>query len=164
MSLSVSACEEKVKELRASSSRFKSLLAGIKADVTVSCRPCSLDNSEGSARALLKSWPLLEIVLCTNRLEREKVEEVFVHELVHAYDYTNGKCNFDTCMGLAYSEVRAAREAECAGYFPFEWLKTQCIRHRATKSTANLFKEKDQAAKCVDAVLKEAIADKSPFS
>ena len=128
----------------------------------VTCRPCSSEGPEGGARAVLMDSSPLEIVLCTNRLSVKEIEDVVVHELVHVYDHTNKRCDLSTCEGLAYSEVRAAREAECNRFFPFLWLKTECVRHHATRSTANLFPA--DAAKCVAASMDKAMADDEPFS
>ena len=118
------------------------------------------------ARAFLVDSDPLQIVLCSNRLKTSEVEEVVTHELVHAFDYTYSRCNFDSCEGLAYSEVRAAREAECANTsaFPFQlsWFKSQCIRYHASRSTSSLFPSLE-AAKCVDTVLSAAMSDLAPF-
>jgi len=54
------------------------------------------------------------------------------------YDYSSGRCDFSSCLGLAYSEVRAAREAECssdAEYFITEYFRHRCIKNSAIRST-----------------------------
>jgi hypothetical protein len=56
--------------------------------------------------------------------------------------------------------VRAAREAECARYFPFQFMKDHCVKHHATQSTSNLL-GKDAGA-CVERVFLEAYADMHP--
>ena len=107
----------------------------------------------------------LEIVLCSNRLRKGDIEEALLHELVHYYDYTNNRVDFSSCEGLAYSEVRAAREAECKGYYiyPFEeWAKKKCVSYYASKSTCNMFP--DKGASCVTKVLDEAMKDISPVT
>jgi Peptidase M76 family len=100
------------------------------------------------------------------QLREREIEEAIVHELTHAYDYINGRCDFSTCEGLAYSEVRAAREAECSElsgkYFLFDWQKKQCVRDHAIRSTANLFPKTGEAQVCVDRVLDRALKDDAP--
>ena len=51
--------------------------------------------------------------------------EALTHELVHAVDHAHDRCKFATCEGLAFSEVRAARDAECDKHFYFELAKGQ---------------------------------------
>lgn len=159
---SVSVCEEIVQKLR-SSLKIKKILEENSSSSTLKilCRPCSNIGPEGGARAVLIDSVPLEVVLCTNRLNTKDIEEVLVHELIHVYDYTNRRCDLSTCEGLAFTEVRAAREAECNQFFPFQWLKKQCVRNNSTRSTANLFP--NDAAKCVDTVLEKAMLDHAPF-
>jgi hypothetical protein len=102
----------------------------------------------------------MQIVLCTNGLHENDIEEAMVHELIHAYDYSKKRCDFKSCLGLAYSEVRAAREAECSGQFASQWLKNQCIRNRAIKSTVNIYPR--SATRCVDSVFDDAVKDMAP--
>jgi len=155
-------CEEIVSRLRSSSKLTKLVGSSLLQKMKMTCRPCTIEGPEGGARALLIDSDPLEIVLCTNRLKgKQEIEEVVVHELVHVYDHTNRRCDLATCEGLAYSEVRAAREAECNQPFPFQWLKSQCVRQNAIRSTANLFPV--DAQKCVDAVFEKSIKDCSPF-
>lgn len=132
--------------------------------VNVSCRPCSSEGVEAGARAFLMNSVPLTVTLCTNRLKNEKkdIEEALMHELVHAYDYVNGRCDFSTCNGLAYTEVRAAKAAECNGEYLIPWFKANCIKNHATKSTANLFPTKD-AIQCVEKVYEAAAKDNAPF-
>ena len=65
------------------------------------------------------------------------------------------------CAELAYSEIRAAREAECH-YTPqvCSWFKKQCVKSTATRSTATLFPE--EGAKCVMGVFETAFRDMGP--
>jgi len=66
-----------------------------------------------------------------------------------------------TCKDLAYSEVRAAREAECH-YTPqlCSWFKKQCVQSTATRSTATIFPT--EGAACVAAVFEKAYRDVGP--
>ena len=83
--------------------------------------------------------------------------------MVHAYDYVKSRCDFETCEGLAYTEVRAAREAECANHFPaISWLQNQCIKGNAIRSTASIFPVVE-ASRCVDTVFDVAVKDQAPL-
>ena len=89
------------------------------------------------------------------------IKESLTHEAIHAYDYTNNKCDFHTCEGLAYTEVRAAREAECSGPYMFEWFRELCIKANASNATENMFPS--GARKCVNSVYAAAVTDYSPL-
>ncbi|KAJ1437285.1 peptidase M76, partial [Ochromonadaceae sp. CCMP2298] len=132
------------------------------------CRQCEVSGVEGKSRAFITEHPH-EIVLCVNRLPgRAALREALTHEGVHAFDYANGRCDFSSCDGLAYTEVRAAREGECADLsnalhtLPLvgPWLKQSCIKSRAAASTGNLFP--GDARSCVERVFLSALADLHP--
>ena len=75
------------------------------------------------------------------------------------------RVDFSSCEGLAYTEVRAAREAECKGYYiyPFEnWAKKKCVSFYASRSTCNIFP--DKGSSCVNKIIDEAMKDLSPNS
>jgi len=128
----------------------------------VKCRPCSRTGPEGKARAFITAHPS-EIVLCSNRLSgRRSVEEALLHELIHVYDYSLARYDFHSCEGLASTEVRAAREAECSNrMLVFDWFRLQCIRKCASRSTSALYGE--EAHECVKRVFDKAVLDKQPF-
>lgn len=157
-------CESTVKQLMSSSPRVRQLLESIRnSNPTISCKVCSDDGAEGCARAYLVNSTPLKIVLCTNRLKSDEFEEALTHELVHAFDYVKTRCDFETCEGLAYTEVRAAREAECANHFPpISWLQHQCIKGNAIRSTTSMFPV-DEATKCVNSVFDAAMKDHEPL-
>ena len=153
-------CQEFVRSLDGSP-KIKALLEGIKGKAPViGCRPCAQTGPEGNARAALFDSDPLEIVLCTNRLQERDLEEALTHELVHAYDYSNKRCDFGGCEGLAYTEIRAARFSECKGPFLFDWMRQKCIKDHAVSSTKNFFAD---AQKCVDKVYPKAMQDESPM-
>ena len=79
------------------------------------CRRCENTGPEAGARAFLMGPQPLSIVLCHNRIDSEtkEVEEILTHELVHLYDVQTLQLDLSDCETVAYSEVRAAREAEC---------------------------------------------------
>ncbi|GMI50618.1 hypothetical protein TeGR_g2398 [Tetraparma gracilis] len=76
------------------------------------CRPCTSLGPEASARAFVQAPPL-SLVLCSDRLSPPEIPEVLVHELTHVFDLSRN-LDFGVCEDLAFSEVRAARDAECA--------------------------------------------------
>lgn len=155
----VGSCQEVVASLE-KDPRIARLLNSMSSRPKIECRPCVSDGIEGKARAFLTTS---EITLCQNRLHgKDVVSEALVHELVHAYDYDHKRSDFSTCEGLAFSEVRAAREAECNANFPIQWLRDNCIYHHAGRSTANLYPS--AGYECVRKIFTEAMEDTSPFS
>ncbi|CAN0132993.1 unnamed protein product, partial [Ascophyllum nodosum] len=129
----------------------------------VDCQQCPTEGPASTARAYLESPPP-RVVLCANRLgSRREIEEGVVHELVHAYDYLVSGLKLTDCRPLAYSEVRAARTAECAETFDFlsfNFFKKRCTRAAASRSTDGLFP--GRGADCVDEVFEAAYADEGP--
>lgn len=128
----------------------------------IECRPCANSGPESGARAFVMGPTPLSIVLCSNRLSfetSEEMEQVLVHELMHVYDVRVNQLDLRACENLAYSEVRAAREAECAQ----AWLAGRyCIKFKALSATSNLFPP-DQARACIERVMKHAMQDSAPF-
>jgi len=125
------------------------------------CQKCGNDGPEGGARAYVKGPHPLSIVLCSNRLStREEIEQVLVHELMHVYDVHYRNWDLTNCYTLAKSEVRAAREAECADA-TMSFTKRYCVKEKARLATKNIFP--DVGLQCVAAVFEEAMKDKGPF-
>jgi hypothetical protein len=116
-----------------------------------------MDGTEGTARAFLSSRPF-QITLCTNRLPVADIDEALSHELTHAYDYYYGTANFNTCEGLAYSEIRAARNGECANVWGL--FKESCVEKYAVRATANLYPQ--NASDCVKVAWEKAYKDLEP--
>ena len=103
------------------------------------------------------------IVLCTNRLKTiQELEEALLHELVHVHDAWIKKLDLRRCKELAYSEVRAAREAECNYWALSAFMKRPCVREKAKNATTCMFPG-DQGKECVNQVFEEAFADLSGF-
>ncbi|CAM9425732.1 unnamed protein product [Ectocarpus sp. 8 AP-2014] len=127
------------------------------------CQTCPRQGPAAAARAYLEAPPP-GIVLCANRLgSRREVEEAVVHELVHAYDYLVAGVELLDCQALAYSEVRAARAAECSKTsrsLVCSYFRKNCVRSTAVRSTEGLFPGK--GAGCVDAVFNAAYQDQRP--
>lgn len=79
---------------------------------------------------------------------------------MHVYDVHYRNWDLTNCYTLAKSEVRAAREAECADA-SLSFTKRYCAKEKARVATKNMFP--DLGNKCVAAVFEEAMADKAPF-
>jgi hypothetical protein len=132
--------------------------------VEVECRRCLTEGPESGARAFVKGPNPLSIVVCSNRIfSRSDMEQVLVHELIHVHDVRLLGMELRSCTELAYSEIRAAREAECYNYA--SWLPQQiphhCIQKRATVATNNLFPK--TGAECVRQMMHLALPDTRPF-
>ena len=129
--------------------------------VSIACQQCSNTGPEGGARAYVRGPNPLSIVLCSNRLHSPaEVQEVLVHELIHVYDMRRG-LDFHDCHQLAYSEVRAARDAECRSSLN-RFTLSYCVKERAGHATNNMFPHQE-GGNCVGRVLEAALADRSPF-
>lgn len=127
----------------------------------VSCKKCSSTGPEGGARAFVMGPTPLSVVVCNNRLvhhSQHEMEEILTHELIHVYDVRELQLDLKDCESLAYSEVRAARHAECAN----AWHLQGCVRLKAWTATSNLFPE--MASRCLRKVLDKAMKDQRPFS
>jgi hypothetical protein len=136
----------------------------------------ALDESSGKpGHELGQSSPV--IVLLPERIhggERE-IRELLSHELVHAYDHCVLRRDLTQCEELACSEIRAAREAECAGFethlikgmfcrnmapgtqYCLD-IKRSCVERIAVRSTKSVFGQ-EQAAMCVKAVFDRCMGD-----
>jgi len=147
--------------------------------LSLQCRPCQNRGAESNARAFVMGPTPLSVVVCSNRLPAgsvEEMEQILTHELTHIYDVRHLKLNLLDCHSLAYSEVRAAREAECSPsqsqssnsnwifgttQSPYEQ-QQQCVQQKAVTATRNLFPHQAQA--CLDAALQAgALQDLRPF-
>jgi hypothetical protein len=106
------------------------------------------------------------------------MSEILTHELVHVFDVRRLQLDLRLCDNLAYSEVRAAREAECytaAARTTNPWFGStttvqqqekntkSCIQQKALAATQNLFGRRESQA-CVQRVLESALKDRRPFS
>lgn len=130
--------------------------------IELKCRKCASTGPEAGARAFLMGPQPLSVVVCHNRVnsEREEVEEILTHELVHLYDVQTLQLDLQRCENLAYSEVRAAKAAECRdSWHPH--LQSYCVRQKAICATNNLFPIEGRS--CIQKVFDHAFADNRPF-
>ncbi|KAL7475385.1 hypothetical protein ACHAW6_001302 [Cyclotella cf. meneghiniana] len=130
--------------------------------VTIECQTCGFDTrAEAGARAYVRGPDPLGIVLCSNRLATQgEVDEVLIHELIHVYDIVAQNMDLRRCRSLAYSEVRAARDAECSASLT-SFTRNMCAKEKATLATKNMFPEEGRG--CVCDVFEEAIRDVAPL-
>ncbi|KAL3794036.1 hypothetical protein HJC23_008924 [Cyclotella cryptica] len=130
--------------------------------VTIECQTCGCETrAEAGARAYVRGPNPLSIILCSNRLSTQgEVNEVLVHELIHVYDIFSRQMDLRQCHALAYSEVRAARDAECSGSLT-TFTRNICAKDKATVATKNMFPEEGRG--CVCDVFDRAIRDVAPL-
>ncbi|KAL7497009.1 hypothetical protein ACHAWT_005130 [Skeletonema menzelii] len=133
------------------------------ATIAIECQQCGSDTrAEAGARAYVKGPDPLSIVLCSNRLSSQReIDEVLTHELIHVYDIKKKKMDLTNCKQLAYSEIRAAREAECGNSLT-AYTQKICSKDKATVATKNMFP--DEGRGCVCSVFDEAVNDHTPFA
>jgi len=79
---------------------------------------------------------------------------------VYCIDVHSRKMDLRDCKQLAYSEVRAAREAECFNSLT-AFTANICAKDKAVNATRNMFPESGR--KCVCDIFDEAIKDHAPF-
>jgi len=129
--------------------------------IQIQCAWCSNHGPEGGARAFVKGPEPLSMVLCANRLSTaDEIEEVLVHELIHIYDVKFRGIDLRECTELAYSEIKAAREAEC--FKTPSLFRNLCIKNKAITATNNMFPNKGKH--CVNRMFDRAMKDIHPIS
>ncbi len=130
--------------------------------IELKCRRCASTGPEAGARAFLMGPQPLSVIVCHNRVqsERAELEEILTHELVHLFDVQTLQLDLQRCENLAYSEVRAAKAAECRdSWHPH--LQSYCVRQKAICATNNLFPIEGRS--CIQKVFDHAFADNRPF-
>jgi hypothetical protein len=83
-----------------------------------------------------------------------------IYEINIYPDAHSRKMNLRDCKQLAYSEVRAAREAECSNKMT-SFTANICAKDTATRATRNMFPENGR--QCVCDVFDMAMKDLTPF-
>ena len=102
---------------------------------------------------------LLCLVKIKNQSHPEELSEILTHELVHLYDVQSSGLDLQQCENLAYSEIRAAKAAECRN--SWKQLQPFCVKQKAICATNNLFPS--EGRKCVQKVFEKAFSDAQPF-
>ena len=98
-----------------------------------------------NARAYMTVCDYPRVILFPSELKTiRSIDETLRHELTHVDDYLQGKHDLSTCSGLAFSEIKAARNAECFRYRFFPWIQDACITGIATSATKNVFPEEGE--------------------
>eukprot|EP00934_Nitzschia_sp_Nitz4_P004720 Nitzschia sp. Nitz4//scaffold167_size49223//23797//24759//NITZ4_007035-RA/size49223-processed-gene-0.19-mRNA-1//1//CDS//3329538275//4710//frame0 len=130
--------------------------------VELKCRKCASTGPEAGARAFLMGPQPLSVVLCHNRIQSHpgEIQEILTHELVHLYDVQTLRLDLQDCETLAYSEIRAAKAAECRNSWHPQLLSF-CVKQKATCATSNLFPQEGRA--CMQRVFDHAFEDTRPF-
>ncbi len=158
--------------------------------IELKCRKCETTGPEAGARAFLMGPEPLSIILCHNRIHSnsDEIQEILTHELIHLYDVQTLQLDLSDCETVAYSEVRAAREAECTDAIQQQQqqsaaaaaanhnknfvqeltstleqhvYKPYCVRSIALGATRNMFPK--EGTKCLNKVWETAYQDHRPF-
>lgn len=130
-----------------------------------------------------KAVILPEIILLPERIYggEAEIREIIKHEMVHAYDHCIRRRDLRVSDELACSEIRAAREAECAacGTNPFirlscayvpmsgpicERLKKECVGEVAIKAMETVFPSQQEARESVKRMFSVCYRDLEIFS
>ena len=129
--------------------------------IELKCRKCASTGPEGGARAFLMGPTPLSVVVCHNRISssKQEIQEILTHELIHLYDVQTQQLDLQQCENLAYSEVRAAKHAEC--HNSWSQLQKYCVKQKAICATNNLFPQ--HGRKCIQKVFQKAYDDNRPF-
>ncbi|KAI9004076.1 peptidase M76 [Gaertneriomyces semiglobifer] len=113
------------------------------------------------------------VVVGSNQLRnKQHLEQVLTHELIHAYDYCRAKIDENDCRHLACAEIRAANlSGDCDLLrewgrlnFGFFGMLEKCVRRRAALAISNNPACNGQNVNAVvDSVYEDSMTDISPF-
>ncbi|KNA16213.1 hypothetical protein SOVF_091170 [Spinacia oleracea] len=114
------------------------------------------------------------IMVCSNYMNmQDEVNQVLIHELIHAYDDCTGKnLNWANCAHHACSEIRAGHlSGDChfkrellRGYMKLRGHEQDCVKRRVMKSViANPFCSETAAKDAMEAVWDTCYNDTRPF-
>ena len=156
---SVTECRQVVEDLIAVNPRFAALLSGENGQINADCRVCSDTGAEANKTSFMTINPD-EVVLCVNYIKKADIKKELTFQATQAYDFFHQRTNFNTCEGIAYTKVRAVRDAYCSTQ-PFEWMTTMCIFTFAGVATKAVHPKSGDS--CVSAVFDRAMADKHPI-
>lgn len=114
------------------------------------------------------------IIVCSNTINRQsEVDQVLIHELIHAYDQCRAaNLKWHNCFHHACSEIRAGNlSGDChfkqellRGYLGIRKHHQDCVRRRSLKSVSmNPFCPGSKAEKSIDKVWDTCYKDTKPF-
>ncbi|CAN6464344.1 unnamed protein product [Victoria cruziana] len=114
------------------------------------------------------------ILVCSNHLNlQDEVDQVVIHELIHAYDDCRAaNLDWTNCAHHACSEIRAGHlSGDChykreflRGYMKIRGHEPECVRRRVLKSVlANPYCSESAAKDAMDAVWDVCYNDTKPF-
>ncbi|OEU18351.1 hypothetical protein FRACYDRAFT_236628 [Fragilariopsis cylindrus CCMP1102] len=128
--------------------------------IELHCRKCASTGPEAGARAFLMGPEPLSIVLCHNRINSDvdEIEEILTHELTHLYDVQTLQLDLTDCETVAYSEVRAAREAECSKYIT-NHRRQQNQQNQNQQQESNSNNKKNSNGNGIDTILPSIITE-----
>ena len=162
-----SLCQKVIKHMK-DDPHISLLLNNIQLPPQFECKNCdNININEQNIKAYLLQYNNKEkpnkIILCTDsNSSSSHLKVALKHELIHAYDLSNKRYDFEDCHGLAHTEIRAAREADCnQHYFLFDFMKEACIIDKASSSTNSIYKGRGR--ECVKEVYDSAMRDNEPF-
>ncbi|XP_008808164.1 mitochondrial inner membrane protease atp23 [Phoenix dactylifera] len=112
-------------------------------------------------------------VCCNHMTYQDEINQVLIHELIHAYDDCRAKnMNWNNCAHHACSEIRANHlSGDChykrellRGFMKIRGHEQECVRRRALKSVQNNPYCSDAAARdAIEAVWDTCYNDTFPF-
>jgi inner membrane protease ATP23 len=115
----------------------------------------------------------LGIVICENNVQAnsKKLQQILLHESVHAFDYCSANFNFNDCMHVACSEIRSNNlSGECnfgqelrRGNGKWFKQKQRCIKRRATLSLKEVPHCSETAQSSVERAFRYCYKDHQPF-
>ncbi|XP_050370481.1 uncharacterized protein LOC126788523 [Argentina anserina] len=114
------------------------------------------------------------VIVCSNHMNlQDDVNQVVIHELIHAYDdCRSANMNWANCAHHACSEIRAAHlSGDChykrellRGYLKIRGHEQDCVRRRVLRSvTANPYCSEAAAKDAMEAVWDVCYNDTQPF-
>lgn len=128
---------------------------------------CDAEAAGGFARGV-------GIVVCSNHVQlQDEVQQVVIHELIHAYDDCRAaNLDWTNCAHHACSEIRAGHlSGDChykrellRGFLNIRGHEQECVRRRVMQSvTANPFCSEAAAKDAMEAVWGTCYNDTKPF-
>lgn len=136
------------------------------------CQKCTESRATGGFTLDKEGKPT--VVLCEDvpiMGQKRVMQATVAHELVHAYDACRIKADFNNCLHLACTEVRASNlSGEChwvmemdRGHFNISKQQEACVKRRAQLSLEGHPECRERAAEFVRAAWAPCSEDTEPF-